>query len=352
MKHRSVWVVVVTSMMLLVTVQADLAYAALKSTSRNVTPQAISTGTWGAVAGVDQYVTSADRAGNAYAMTLSSACTSGSEITKTTSGSWTSSGTIITLNNVTGLQVGYLVTGVGIANSYPVGTDPVSTVQRIKTLLSGNRIELTNGTSTSASGTVLTFTIGKRLNRVRDSVSGGVNDRKEIETIEPVSDLIVGMVLRGANIFNSGTNTVAELISSNRFDSATGPNTDSNQIIAFTSPSGCTSSSFFTLKNTGDLAINSMSITQTGTAVNAGNTLTWSTCSGTWTESTGVCSATISSILTTTSTSGTQQLALPLAPGQSVRIKTHLTPASGSTTLNISVSVSTSDLTPATTSNA
>ncbi|MBF8251813.1 MAG: hypothetical protein HW379_155 [Actinobacteria bacterium] len=351
MKRRSVWVVVVTSMMLLTTSQADLAYAGLKSITRNVTPQGISSGTWGAVAGVDQTVTSADRAGSAYAMNLSSTCTSGSDITKTTSGSWTS-GTIITLNDVIGLQVGYLVTGVGIANSYPVGTDPLSSVQRIKTLLSGNRIELTNGTSTSASGSTLTFTVAKRLNKVRDSVTGGVNDRKEIETVESVSDLVVGMVLRGANIFNSGTNTIVALTASNRFDTATGPNTDSNQIIAFTSPSGCTSSSFFTLKNTGDLAINSMSITQTGTALSAGNTLTWSTCSGTWTESTGACSTTAVTVLTTTSSSGAQQLTLALTPGQSVRIKTHLTPASGSTTLNISVSVSTSDLSPATTSNS
>lgn len=352
MKRRSVWVVVVTSMMLLSTSQADLAYAALKSTSKNSTPQAISTGTWGAVAGVDQNVTSADRAGSAYAMNLSSVCASGSDITKTTSGSWTSSGTIVTLNDVTGLQVGYLVTGTGIANSYVLGTSPASSVQRIKTLLSGNRIELVNGTSTSASGTQLTFTVGKQLNRVFDSVSGGSNDKKGIETIETVSDLAVGMILRGSSLSNSGTNTIVSFSTTTRFITATGPNTDANQIIAFTSPSVCTSSSYFTLKNTGDFAINSMSITQTGTAVSAGNTLTWSTCSGTWSESTGGCSGTISSILTTTSVSGAQQLSVALSPGQSARIQTALTPASGSTTLNISVSVSTTDLVVATTSNS
>ena len=352
MKRRSVWVVVVTSMMLLVTTQADLAYAGLKSITRNATAQGISSGTWGAVAGIDQNVTSADRAGSAYAMSLSSVCTSGSDITKTTSGSWATSGTIITLNDLTGLQVGYLVTGVGIANSYVLGTDPASSVQRIKTLLSGNRIELTSGINTSVSGTVLTFTVAKQLNKVFDSVAGGTNDRKLIETFETVTDLVVGMVLRGTNIINTGTNTIASFTTSNRFITAAGPNTDSNQIIAFSIAPVCTSSSFFTLKNTGDLAINSMSITQTGTALSTGNTITWSTCSGTWTESTGACSTAPVTVLTTTSSSGAQQLALPLSPGQSVRIQTILTPASGSTTLNISVSVSTTDLVAATTSNS
>lgn len=351
MKRRSVWVVVVASMVLLVTSQADLAYAALQSSSANLTPQAISTGTWAAVAGVDQNVTSADRSGSAYSMNLSSVCTSGSNITQTTSGSW-SKGTIITLTDVTGLQVGYLVTGVGIINSYVLDSTPLSTVQRIKTLLSGNRIELTSGANTSVSGTVLTFTVGKQVNKITDSVSGGTNDRQLVETFETIADLTVGLVLRGANIANSGTNTIASITTNYRFVTATGPNTDGNQIIAFTSPSTCTSYGFFTLKNTGDLAIDSMSITQTGTAVSAGNSLTWLTCSGTWSESTGACSTTPVTVLTTTSASGAQQLALPLTAGQSIRVKTDLTPASGSTTLNISVSVATTDLAAATISNS
>jgi len=356
MKRRSVWVVVVTSMMLLTTSQADLAYAGLKSISRNVTAQGISSGTWGAVAGVDQNVTSADRAGAAYAMNLSSTCTSGSTTTRTTTGSVTGGGRTITLTTpVTGLKIGYLVTGTGVANSYSLNTSPSSNSRRISSFPDGPdgfRIRFSNGTSTTPSGTTLTFTVAKQLTAIFDSVSGGANDGLGIETIEDVTDLTVGMVIRGSNINNSGTNTITSITTSKRFITATGPNTDSNQIIAFSSPAVCSSSGFFTLKNTGDLAIDSMSITQTGTAVSAGNTLTWSTCSGTWTESTGSCSTTPVTVLTTTSSSGEQQLALALSPGQSVRIKTHLTPESGSTTLNISVSVSTSDLSPATTSNA
>ena len=356
MKRRSVWVVAVASMMLLVTSQADLAFAGLKSLSRNSSAQGISSGTWAAVAGVDQNVTSADRAGSAYSVTLTSICSSSSTLTRSTTGSVAGSGKIITLTTaVTGLEVGYLVTGTGIASTYPLGTDPLSSVQRIASFpdgANGFRIQLANGTSTSASGTTLTFTIAKQLNRVFDSVSGGTNDRKGIETIETTSDLVLGMTVRGNNLTNSGTNTITAITTSIRFIVASGPTTDNNQILAFSNAPTCTYSTFFTLKNTGDLPINSMSITQTGTALSGGNTITWSTCSGTWTEAAGTCSVTPTSILTTTSSSGAQQLTLTLAPGAWVRVEAESTPAGASATLNISVSVATTDVRAATNTNA
>lgn len=345
-------------MMLLATTQTDLAFAGIIASASQANAQSISSGSWAAVAGVDQNVTSADRAGNAYSATLTSICSSSSTLTRTTTGAVTGSGRIITLTTaVTGLEVGYLVTGTGIANTYPLGTDPLSSssVQRIQNFpdgASGFRIQLANGTSTSVSGTTLTFTIGKQLNRVFDSVSGGTNDRKGIETIETTSDLVVGMTVRGSNLSNSGTNTITAITTSIRFITASGPNTDNNQILAFSSAPTCTYSSFFTLKNTGDVSINSMSITQIGTALSGGNTITWSTCGGTWTEAAGTCSVTPTSILTTTSSSGAQQLILTLAPGSWVRVEAESTPAGASATLNISVSVSTTDLRAATNTNA
>jgi len=356
MKRRSVWVVVVASVMLLATSQTDLAFAGMNARAAQSNPHSITSGSWAAVAGIDSNVTNADRAGSAYSATLTSICSSTSAITRSTTGSVTGSGKIITLTTaVTGLQVGYLVTGTGIANTYPFGTDPLSSVQRIASFpdgSSGFRIQLSNGTSTTASGTTITFTIAKQLNRVFDSVSGGTNDKKGIETIETTSDLVVGMTVRGNNLSNSGTNTIAAITTANRFVTATGPNTDNNQIIAFSNAPTCTYSSFFTLKNTGDISINSMTITQTGTALSGGNTITWSTCSGTWTEAAGTCSVTPTSILTTTSSSGAQQLTLTLAPGASLRIEAESTPAGASATLAISVSVSTSDLRAATNTNA
>jgi len=356
MKRRSVWGVLVASMMLLATTQTDLAFAGIIASATHSNAQSISSGSWAAVAGVDQNVTSADRAGNAYSATLSSICSSTSTLTRTTTGSVTGSGKIITLTTaVTGLKIGYLVTGTGIANTYPLSTDPLSSVQRIASFpdgANGFRIQLANGTSTSASGTTLTFTIGKQLNRVFDSVSGGTNDGKGIETIETTSDLVVGMTVRGNNLTNSGTNTITAITTSIRFIVASGPTTDNNQILAFSNAPTCTYSTFFTLKNTGDLSINSMSITQTGTALSGGNTITWYTCGGTWTEAAGTCSVTPTSILTTTSSSGAQQLTLSLAPGASLRIEAESTPAGASATLAISVSVSTSDVRAARNSNA
>ena len=356
MKRRSVWVVAVASMMLLAISQTDLAFAGVNARAIQSTPHSITSASWAAVAGVDQNVTSADRAGSGYAMTMTSQCSSSSTLTRTTTGSVTGSGKIITLTTaVTGLQIGYLVTGTGIANSYSLGTNPANNSQRILSFpdgANGFRIELRYGTSTSASGTSLTFTIAKELNSLFDAVAGGTNDRKGVQIQETTSDLVVGMTVRGNNIVNSGTNTIASITTSNRFITTSGPNTDNNQIMAFDYAPTCTYSSFFTLKNTGDISINSMSITQSGTALSGGNTITWTTCGGTWTEAAGTCSIAPTSILTTTSSSGAQQLTLTLAPGAWVRVQAASTPAGASATLNISVSVSTSDLRAATNTNA
>jgi hypothetical protein len=356
MKRRSVWVVLVASLLVLTTTQTDLSYAGIKALATQSTSQLITSGSWAAVAGVDQNVTSADRAGSAYPATLTSICSSTSTLTRTTTGSVTGSGKIITLTTaVTGLQIGYLVTGTGIANTYPLGTAPLSSAQTIQSFpdgASGFRIQLSNGTSTSASGTTITFTIAKQLNRIFDAVSGGTNDQKGIETKETTSDLVVGMTVRGNNIANSGTNTITAITTSIRFIVASGPNNDNNQTLAFSNAPTCTYFTFFTIKNTGDITINSMSITQSGTALSGGNTITWSTCNGTWTEAAGTCSVTPTSILTTTSSSGAQQLTLALTPGASVRVQAVSTPAGASATLNISVSVSTSDLRTATATSA
>jgi uncharacterized protein (DUF2237 family) len=174
-------------------------------------------------------------------------------------------------------------------------------------------------------------------------------------TNSDISDLEVGMTITGSNIANSGNNSIISIPTSpsRTFITATGTNTDSNQYLAFTPVQVCSSaSSYFTLKNTGEITINSMSITQSGTALSGGDTITWSTCAGTWNEAAGTCSVAPNSILTTTSTSGEQQLSLTLAPGASVRVQAESTPAGASATLNISVSVSTTDLRTATSTNA
>jgi hypothetical protein len=101
-------------------------------------------------------------------------------------------------------------------------------------------------------------------------------------------------------------------------------------------------SGFLYLKNTGDFTLVSMRITQSGTVLSGGNTVTWSTCGGVWTGT--VCSISPATILTTTSSSGAQQLSLSLAPGGYVKVRAVSSPSGGLGTLSVSVSVSTSDL--------
>ena len=220
---------------------------------------------------------------------------------------------------------------------------------------SANQIELNSGSNTGTG--ILTFTISKRVDNVYDFASGGSsNDGRIIQVRDSdITDLTVGMTITGQNIASPGTNTILSFPSgsSNRFVTALGPNTDNGQRLAFTPEQVCSSTgSYFTLKNTGDITINSMSINQTGTALSGGDTITWSTCGGTWNESSGTCTGAPTSILTTTSSSGAQQLALTLVPGAWARVQAVSTPAGASATLNISVSVSTSDLRAATSSNA
>ena len=384
MKHRSVWVVVVASMMLLSTSQADLAYAGLKSMTSNAIAQGISSGSWAAVAGADQNVTSADRAGSGYPMVLSSTgstsvCTVIHLAIYKTRTSSAFIGTLKKEVNVDSVDpkitVGMPVSGPGVVAGNTVeAIDPIlklitltiggNTTNNNQDLLIGNPSGF-DSTTSSFSATTTPFPVNPEGPTWNNS-STGTADVVRIQDINKFNNLKVGMLVQelvngeiGSRIANSGTNKIKEKImdGTQRIVLTNGGNSTLKYgellFNNFCPGSGSSSSSgFFTLKNTGDFAINSMSITQTGTAVSAGNTLTWSTCSGTWTESTGACSTTPVTVLTTTSSSGAQQLILALSPGQSVRIKAHQTPASGSTTLNISVSVATSDLAPATASNA
>ena len=355
MRLKSVCAVLVALTMLLMTSQTDFAFASLAGFTENSSAQSIATASWAAVAGIDSNVTSADRAGSSYPMTLSTSCSSGAAITRITTGSVSDNGKTITLTTaVTGLAVGYLVSGSGVSSSYPLGTDPGASSRRIESFPGGPTgftIRFSNGTSTTPSGTVLTFTIAKQIDKTLDSNSSGTNDRKRIQTIETVSDLTVGMTVRGTNIANSGTNTIVSFPSGSNFQFITtsGPNIESGQIIAFSNTTVCTYFSLFYLKNTGDISINSMSITQTGSAVNGTNTITWSTCSGSWSGST--CSGSEVSILTATTISP-QQLTRTLAPLEGVWIRAISSPAGSGATLNVGVSVSTSDLAPATNNNA
>ena len=80
---------------------------------------------------------------------------------------------------------------------------------------------------------------------------------------------------------------------------------------------------FFSVNNTGTSTLNTVGIVQTVTS-NATNNVAIQTCSGTWTETTGACSATITTIMTTTGTTGTQYVA-----GAAISVPSGTVPAPG-----------------------
>ncbi len=65
---------------------------------------------------------------------------------------------------------------------------------------------------------------------------------------------------------------------------------------------------YFSINNTGTATLSSLGIVQTVTS-NATNTVQLQTCSGTWTETSGACSASTGTIMTTSGTTGTQYVA-------------------------------------------
>jgi len=385
MKARSVWLVVVASMLLLATSQADFAFAALRSFSTNSTSQSISTGNWAVVAGADQNVTSADRAGSAYSTTFSSisskpACT---VVHWALYKSKTSSSFIGTLKKQVNVDyidpnvmVGMPVSGSGIVAGNTIeAIDPI-----LKTLTltiggnTGNNQDLTIGipsgfdsSSSAFNATTSPYPVSPEGATWNNS-SSGTADTVKIQDLDKFNKLKVGMLVQelvngaiGTRIANSGTNVIKEKLTdgSKRIVLTNGGNSTLrygellfNNFCPGTSSGSNTGRAFFTIKNTGDLLVNSMSVTQTGTALSGGNSVTWSICGGLWNESTGACSASITSLLTTTSISGNQLLSLSLAPGDYVRVRAESSPAGGTATLNISISVSTSDLRAATSTTA
>jgi hypothetical protein len=377
MKRRSVWVVAVASMMLLATSQTDHAFAALNSLTRNSTPQGISSASWAAVAGVDQNVTSADRAGSAYSVPWTSTsspapCTviHWALYESTTAERFQYSGTKVFVYYLDpNVMIGMPVSGPGIVAN--------NTLEKIDRSDGTIYLTMTLGGNTTNKGGKLTFGVPSGFDNSSsafnattspypvspegptwNSSSLDVNNVVRIQDSSKFAKLNVGMMVQeyidgaiGSRISNSGVNRIAEKLTDNRIRLTYGGNSTlrygellfNNFCSSSISSSGSGSGSgFLYLKNTGDFTLVSMRITQSGTVLSGGNTVTWSTCGGVWTGT--VCSISPATILTTTSSSGAQQLSLSLAPGGYVKVRAVSSPSGGLGTLSVSVSVSTSDL--------
>ena len=370
MKRRSVWIVLVASLLLLTTTQTDLAFASLKASTNNSASLNISTISWGAFAGVNA---NAALTGNAYGpITPVSAAVSycpGVPLyyITTDGGGWDGLGQKVKFqssNWSNSIAVAMTIT----LNS---GLNPlVSTI----TAVNYSTREITFSTTGnnpligSTADNYLTYVVGDASVSccvttdyyLTTDGNGWSNSSRRVGLQTATTALAVGMTVTGTGIVSSGTNTISAIDNGNQQVTLTlGPNTSANYTtLKFSTPcpgGGVTSSSldaYFTIQNSGNTPIQTLSITQTVT-VTASNSIKLQTCnvagtgttSAAWNENTGTCAGTINTIMTTTNTNSPQTVSaysIPISVGGDVRIRAVSTQA-GKTT-RISVSASTTDV--------
>ena len=376
MKHRSVWFVVVS--VLLLASQADLAFATFASKSNNVVPHSISTATWGAFAGAN---VNATVTGNPYGPITPTAAVvtycpgvpmyyittdgggwdpTGQKV-KFQASNWSNSiliGNTITLNSginplvSTILAINYLTREITFSTT---GNNPLigSTADNYQTYVVGD-----SSVSCCLTTDFYLTTDG----------SGWSSSSKRVKLQTATTSLYAGMTVSGTGITSSGTNTVALVDNVNSQVTLTlGPNTSpSYTTLKFSTPcpgGGTTSSSldaYFTVQNSGNVDIQTLSITQTVT-VTSSNSIKLQTCniggagtaSAAWNENTGTCAGTINTIMTTTSSNSPQTVSgysMPLIVGADVRIRALSTQALKTSV--ISITILNSNIRTATNTNA
>ena len=103
---------------------------------------------------------------------------------------------------------------------------------------------------------------------------------------------------------------------------------------------GCPYQQYFSINNTGNMAVTSIGIAQTVT-VSSTDTLALQWCSGGWTtESTATCNGTINTIMTTVGSVGSQYVnaTIPISAGGTVRVRAFTNISGKTTTINIIMS--------------
>ena len=145
--------------------------------------------------------------------------------------------------------------------------------------------------------------------------------------------------------FSSGTWAVVPVAT----NTSTGPLT-SYVMTGIARDTSTTKGTYFSIRKLGTLQTISMSITQTTTGTGS-YTVPLQYCTGTWTETTGACSGTVTTIMTNTNASSlTQTFTFTLAANASLRARVQYVKSGGAATVNstISISVSRSDVRAAT----
>ena len=172
--------------------------------------------------------------------------------------------------------------------------------------------------------------------------NGWTASDKRVGLQQSTSQLTVGMTVTGVGIFNSGINTIASLLPSNRVILTLGPNTSpSNTTLKFSIPCATISGSkYFNIINTGTIDLISINIQQTVNTT-AGKAIDIQTCGATWDELSDTCSGTITTIMTTIGSGAganspqTVAWTITIAAGGSIRVRALSTELGKTSTVSV-----------------
>ena len=235
-------------------------------------------------------------------------------------------------------------TGLSLAQAAVTATSSASSTQ-----VTTNKYAAVAGSSPSATAasaySVPAFVSSCSVSNV---TTGSNNSPKTVLNMSAVTGYVVGMRPIATGIpatalitaINTGTKTITISV-------ATTANISNNTAIT---GAGCWNQ-YFNVNNTQTTALNSFGVQQTFTSISP-DTITMQRCSGTWTESTGACSGTITTIVsgTTTSAITTVPTALAASTG-TTRLRLLSTKSGVSVSISVFVRLAT-DITAGTTTNS
>ena len=314
------------------TTQTDLAYAAINSLVTSSSAQNISAGTWS----ISPALTAGVNA-NGVALSITpwtQTCNPAVRVSTSVNSAW-ALGKTFTPQSMTGLVVGMVVWGTGINLS---GANRIAS----KT---ATTITLTTNGNTSSIGTVLFFDPASKLTSGTWTPTGTSSSSKITVPVDSTNGVTANMLVSGAGVINSGTNTV-KTVAANSITLNTGPNISSNNaLLIFTNPApACTNAynDFFYLNNTGTIDASSMSITLSSSPLGA---ITLETCNTAGISSTPVAwnvgAHSCPNQKNTFVTDGISHI-LPIAAGTNLQV--HLLSTTSGATASVSVTIQTSDL--------
>lgn len=174
---------------------------------------------------------------------------------------------------------------------------------------------------------------------VSNTTSGANNAPKTTLTMSSVTGYVVGMqpiatgIPSGARIVSIKATAPRNIVIS----IATTANISSGTTIL---GAGCWQQ-YFSVNNIQNTALTSFGVQQSFTSISP-DTVAMQRCSGTWTESTGACSGTITTIVTSTGTTGITSVPVALAASTgTTRLRLAATKSGVSVTISIAISLST-----------